>query len=336
MIFGLQNLPEKPRLGIGLVVVGLAVLGTFFGQGFWLRGIEFVVGIFIILAGIAILLKWSWDQSRRSFLRISVPENGYVNPDRDDNHDNPICSSVVILDVTVGDTDVELIDVNILRVKDGLVCAADVPEIRVDGDPVTVGSHSERNLVKPVKLKADGTHRLSYGFCFLTPLLNHYRAAQMTADGEIKVTLKYRFIDRPLLEEPVIKFFRHVSTAPRTQASTYKPISRFSPPPPLNDQILRAAWWRGWINRDDWRFARRFGEDERFVAVVRGRTGAYLDSILDADIERLRRINRAIQDQEASALSVGSRARDRFGGVLGTLASAAFFLRGLIRNPPPA
>jgi hypothetical protein len=331
----LKLIPPQPAAGIGFVAAGVVVVTYPFGEVAWLHLLVWVFGLFLIFAGFPLVLKWFWDLSRRNFLSISVPENGWVFCNRDDNYDNPTCNSVVTVSLTAGYTDIEVTDFEIRRYKDGRDCGLDQPEMRVcGGDPVRLGP--DYKMMNPVILKAGSTQRVSYRYTFFTPLLDHYRASQMQADGEIRITLKYRFIGAKVPKVPVIKFFSHVSTVPETQASIYKPIKRLSSPPRINDQIIRAAWWRGWINGDDRRFAQQFPEQQRFVAVVKSPPGVVCDGIRNADIDRLKRINDAVRDREFTTSLVAGRARDRFGGVGGTIVSAVLFLRGLVRSPASA
>ena len=171
-----RELPQEARWGIALVLAGGVVVPFML----WF-------GLLLIVAGVMFLLTWLWNYFRRNFLVISLPENGYVFSDADDNADNPICNSVVTVTLTTGATDVELIYFAILRVKDGLGCGLDHPKIQFDGGNWIYLSPDCG--MKPVNLSAGSTHRISFYYEFFTPLQDLYRASDMKAGGEVSITL---------------------------------------------------------------------------------------------------------------------------------------------------
>ena len=326
-------IPARCATGIGFVAAGFAVFADLGGLDDALRIVEQVFGGALIVIGLAAMVACALQEIRRSLLIVMPPHNGWIFADRDNGERNPICTSTLSIDLVVGSKTIELLSFKVLRHKDGMACFPGAPEVKLDGAPIKIDTGG---AIYPVRLSMGATHRLHHTARFMTPLVNYYDAADMKAAGEVEITLSYRRDDAPRRRTTAVMAYRHFSTTRDTQADIYKPIRSISPPPHLNDQMLRQSRWRGWLCRADRDFAMKYTQTQRFVAVVKGRSGALLDGLADAEIERLQRISCRLEERRYELRSTLSRARSRFGSVGTLIVSAALLLRGLIARPQAA
>jgi hypothetical protein len=329
-------LPQKCRWAVGALLAGFGFLGALPDGPEWVRTARMVLGLTALAVGLLLIVFCVLEQIRRVFFVMHTPQPGHLRYNRHDGSYNPVCGFDVVTDVVVGAASVELISFKVLRYVDGLCCSWGLPELKVNGKEITLDPYDRTSPVP--QLAARGTAWLDYSTSSVqVPLVNVYRLADMEREGEIEIRAGLRFAGERNTREPKSWFFRHVQDNPDVSAEKYKPIPRISQPPRLNDKLLRSAWRRGWLAREDRDFAVRLSPEERFVAVVKGYTGtATLERLSKEDIERLRRMNSNIREQDRKRSGDIRRARVRFGLVGAIYVATVLYMRRFFSHPPLA